>query len=211
MNKGLWWKRGSDLRNNMSFKVGITGGIGSGKTTVCRIFSVLGIPVFDADRETRTLMQTDRGLVAAIKNSFGEQAYDEHGMLDRAYLADLVFRDEAKLNELNSLVHPVAIQAAIDWAESQTAPYTLKEAALLFESGSYRLNDVNILVTAPEEERIRRVMLRDQVSRQQVLDRISKQMPEAQKMELADYVIDNSGQVAVIPQVLALHELFLKL
>lgn len=174
-------------------------------------FQCAGHSCFRCGQESKILMQTDPGLVAAIKNSFGAQAYDEQGMLDRAYLAALVFRDEAKLKELNSLVHPVAIRAAIDWADSQAAPYTLKEAALLFESGSYQYNDVNVLVTAPEEERIRRVMRRDQVSRQQVLDRISKQMPEAKKIELADYVIDNSGQVAVIPQVLALHELFLKL
>lgn len=194
----------------MGLKVGITGGIGSGKTTVCRIFKVLGVPVFDADQETKNLMQNDPNLVSAIKNSFGEQAYDENGVLNRAFLAGQVFKDEAKLKILNELVHPVAIQAAVDWAESQEAPYTLKEAALLFESGSYKLNDVNILVTAPEEERIRRVMQRDQVPRQQVLDRISKQMPEDQKKEMADYVIDNSGEVPLIPQVLALHELFLK-
>lgn len=194
----------------MGLKVGITGGIGSGKTTICRIFKVLGVPVFDADQETKLLMQSDPALVSAIKNSFGSEAYDEQGVLDRAYLAGLVFNNEERLRELNKLVHPVAIQAAIDWANKQEAPYTLKEAALLFESGSYKHNDVNILVTAPEEERIRRVMLRDQVSRQQVLDRISKQMSEEEKLPLADYVIDNSGQVAVIPQVLALHELFLK-
>lgn len=194
----------------MGLKVGITGGIGSGKTTVCRIFKVLGVPVFDADQETKNLMQNDPNLVSAIKKSFGEQAYDENGVLNRAFLAGQVFKDEAKLKILNELVHPVAIQAAVDWAESQEAPYTLKEAALLFESGSYKLNDVNILVTAPEEERIRRVMQRDQVPRQQVLDRISKQMPEDQKKEMADYVIDNSGEVPLIPQVLALHELFLK-
>lgn len=194
----------------MGLKVGITGGIGSGKTTVCRIFKVLGVPVFDADQETKNLMQNDPNLVSAIKKSFGEQAYDENGVLNRAFLAGQVFKDEAKLKILNELVHPVAIQAAVDWAESQEAPYTLKEAALLFESGSNKLNDVNILVTAPEEERIRRVMQRDQVPRQQVLDRISKQMPEDQKKEMADYVIDNSGEVPLIPQVLALHELFLK-
>jgi|SRR5690554_3989996 len=195
----------------MGLKVGITGGIGSGKTTICQTFKVLGVPVFDADQETKILMQTNPELIEGIKRLFGEQAYNEQGVLDRSYLANLVFKDESMLQKLNSLVHPVAIQAAVDWAESQDATYTLKEAALLFESGSYKHNDVNILVTAPEEVRIHRVMQRDKVSREQVLDRISKQMPEEKKLELADFVIDNSGQVAVIPQVLALHERFMGL
>lgn len=195
----------------MGLKVGITGGIGSGKTTVCQIFKALGVPVFDADQETKILMQTHPELVEGIKRLFGEQAYNEQGILDRAFLAGLVFKDGSMLQKLNSLVHPMAIQAAMDWAESQDTAYTLKEAALLFESGSYKHNDINILVTASEEVRIHRVMQRDKVSREQVLDRISKQMPEEKKLELADFVIDNSGQVAVIPQVLALHERFMGL
>jgi len=195
----------------MGLKVGITGGIGSGKTTICQAFKVLGVPVFDADHETKILMQTDPVLVEGIKKLFGEQVYNEQGVLDRAYLASLVFKDESLLQKLNNLVHPVAIQAALDWAESHDAAYTLKEAALLFESGSYKHNDINILVTAPEEVRIHRVMQRDKVSREQVMDRISKQMPEEKKLQLADFVIDNSGQVAVIPQVLALHERFMGL
>ncbi|HLW50480.1 MAG TPA: dephospho-CoA kinase, partial [Sphingobacteriaceae bacterium] len=141
----------------MGLKVGITGGIGSGKTTICQTFKVLGVPVFDADQETKILMQTNPELIEGIKRLFGEQAYNEQGVLDRSYLANLVFKDESMLQKLNSLVHPVAIQAAVDWAESQDATYTLKEAALLFESGSYKHNDVNILVTAPEEVQIHRV------------------------------------------------------
>lgn len=190
--------------------IGITGGIGSGKTTVCRIFSVLGIAVYDADREAKELMNKHAGLRASLIKHFGSQVYNEAGELDRAFLSSAVFQDAAKLDVLNGLVHPVVIQAGIDWMNRQTGPYSVKEAALLFESGSYQANDYNILVFAPVEERIRRVMRRDGMSRQQVQDRINNQMPEDEKMKLADFVIYNDGVQAVIPQVLALHERFIK-
>lgn len=195
----------------MGLKVGVTGGIGSGKTTVCRIFEVLGIPVFSADDQAKQLMQTDVGLVADIKSYFGEDAYHVDGQLNRAYIAERVFNDSEELQKLNSLVHPVVIRAGEEWANKQNTPYTLKEAALLFESGSYQQNDFNILVYAPEEERINRVMARDGVSREQVVARIEKQMPETAKKKLADFVIDNSDDVALIPQVLKLHHHFLSL
>lgn len=198
------------MTHQKRLNIGITGGIGSGKTLICRIFSVLGIAVYDADREAKELMNKDAGLRASLIKHFGPQVYNEAGELDRAFLSASVFQDAAKLDLLNGIVHPVVIQAGIDWMNRQTGSYSVKEAALLFESGSYQANDYNILVFAPVEERIRRVMARDGMSRQQVQDRINNQMPEDEKMKLADFVIYNDGVQAVIPQVLALHERFVK-
>lgn len=198
------------MTHQKRLNIGITGGIGSGKTLICRIFSVLGIAVYDADREAKELMNKDAGLRASLIKHFGPQVYNEAGELDRAFLSASVFQDAAKLDLLNGIVHPVVIQAGIDWMNRQTGSYSVKEAALLFESGSYQANDYNILVFAPVEERIRRVMARDGMSRQQVQDRINNQMPEDEKMKLADFVIYNDGVQAVIPQVLVLHERFVK-
>lgn len=198
------------MTHQKRLNIGITGGIGSGKTLICRIFSVLGIAVYDADREAKELMNKHAGLRASLIKHFGPQVYNEAGELDRAFLSASVFQDAAKLDLLNGIVHPVVIQAGIDWMNRQTGPYSVKEAALLFESGSYQANDYNILVFAPVEERIRRVMARDGMSHQQVQDRINNQMPEDEKMKLADFVIYNDGVQAVIPQVLALHERFVK-
>lgn len=185
-------------------KIGITGGIGSGKTTVCGIFRALGIPVYDADREAKKLMNNHEGLVIAVKEAFGEEAYDTAGQLDRQYLATRVFNDEAALARLNAIVHPVVIQAANDWADAQDAPYTVKEAALLFQSGSYVHNDYNIVVAAPDELRISRVMQRDGATEQQVRARMDKQMAQQDQIEKADDVIWNDGVRALIPQVLEL-------
>jgi len=195
----------------MGLNIGITGGIGSGKSLVCRIFSVLGISVYDADQEAKALMNTHPDLIGALKNAFGDQVYDAEGQLNRAYLAAEVFGDQQKLNRLNSIVHPIVIQAGVEWMNAQAGPYSVKEAALLFESGSHQANDYNILVFAPTEERIRRVMARDRVSKEQVLARMEKQMPEEEKMNLADFVIYNDGTQALIPQVLELHSRFLDL
>lgn len=189
-------------------KVGITGGIGSGKTTVCRIFKALGIPVYDADREAKNLMNTHPDLVNAIKAAFGDEAYDADGMLDRQYLASRVFNDEQALAQLNAIVHPVVIQAANDWAAAQDAPYTVKEAALMFQSGSYVHNDVNVVVAAPDELRIDRVMQRDAVTEQQVRARMDKQWAQDEQIEKADYVIWNDGKRMLIPQVLELDRIF---
>jgi len=192
----------------MPIKVGVTGGIGSGKSVVCRLFRVLGAPVFDADSEAKRLMATDAGLIAAIRSEFGDEAYDDDGTLNRGYLAGKVFNDEQRLEILNGLVHPVAIRAGEVWAGNQDAPYTVKEAALLFESGSFRLNDYTILVTAPEAMRIERVVQRDVVTPEQVRARMRRQWPEEKKARLADFTIVNDGKQAIIPQVLALDRLF---
>ena len=192
----------------MPVKVGITGGIGSGKSTVCKVFRALGVPVFDADSEAKRLMTADADLAAAIRSAFGDGAYRSDGTLDRAYLAGRVFSDEKQLAVLNGLVHPVVIRAGEAWANSQHTPYNLKEAALLFESGSYRQSDYTILVTAPEATRIGRVVQRDGVTPDQVRARMAKQWTDGDKMPLADFVIVNDGKQAIIPQVLELDKLF---
>lgn len=194
----------------MGLKIGITGGIGSGKSYVARVFKALGVPFYDADKEAKLLMNASPQIKKALLQEFGSQVYDTQGRLDRTYLASQVFKDNNKLDRLNAIVHPVVIQHGEDWSLAQTAPYSLKEAALLFESGSYKKLDYTILVMAPEEIRITRVMQRDGVTREEVLDRIRKQMPEGEKQQLADFVIVNDGIAPLLPQILPLHERFLK-
>lgn len=190
-------------------RVGITGGIGSGKSIVAKVFNSLGIPVYNADTAAKRLMQEDPQLVAAIKASFGADAY-ENGLLNRAYLADKVFRNPAQLELLNQLVHPVTIKNAANWMQQQQAPYALKEAALIFESGSQSELDFVIGVSAPKHLRIHRVMQRDGVTREAVIKRMDNQIEESLKMRLCDAVITNDDQQLVVPQVLALHEQLLQ-
>jgi dephospho-CoA kinase len=192
-------------------KIGITGGIGSGKTTVAKVFEILGIPVFYADQVAKTLMHTDKLLIEALKEAFGDQVYS-NGELNRTYLAAIVFDDERKLLTLNQLVHPAVLRAFNNWAAvQQNTPYVLKEAALLFESGSYKLCDKTILVVAPRELKIQRVMERDMIPEEHVLARMNKQFTEDQARLLADFVVINDQTQLLIPQVLHLHEQFLSL
>jgi dephospho-CoA kinase len=190
-------------------RVGITGGIGSGKSMVTGIFSVLGIPVFDADTEAKKLMETDEALRKAISSTFGEAAYQD-GKLNRKYLASVVFNNPYQLELLNALVHPAAIAAADTWALQQDAPYVVKEAALFFEAGSATGIDYMIGVYAPQHIRIKRVMDRDGITRDEVLARMNRQIREEIKMRLCDFVVMNDEQQLVIPQVLKLHERFLQ-
>lgn len=189
-------------------KVGITGGIGSGKTTVCEIFERLGVPVYYADKQAKYLMETDKNLREGIRQLFGEEAFDAENNLNRAYIAGIVFKDEEKLLALNALVHP-AVKADYDSWNAILArkeyPYSLKEAALLVESGSYKDLDKLIVVSAPLADRIKRVMARDNVSEEQVKARIDAQLPDAEKVKLADYVIDNNLIMELVPQVSKVH------
>lgn len=193
----------------MALRIGITGGIGSGKSMVAGIFKVLGIPVFDADSAARDVMNHNVQLRAAIIEKFGEESYRED-TLNRKYLASIVFNDPFRLETLNALVHPFAIAAAEEWAQQQTSPYTLKEAAIFFEAGSAIGFDYMIGVYAPKHLRIQRAMQRDQVTREEVLSRMSKQIDEEIKMRLCDFVIVNDDQHLLIPQVMKLHERFLE-
>lgn len=193
-------------------KIGITGGIGSGKTTVCKVFELLGIPVFYADTVAKSIMLTDSQLKAEIIDAFGSESYFDDGQLNRKYISSLVFKDQEQLNRLNELVHPAVFRSFDRWiAEHDKSPYVLKEAALLFESESYKFCDYTILVSSPEATRIKRVMKRDQVSKEEVLLRIKRQMADEEKLKLATYHLRNDEQKPLIPQILELHEQFLKI
>lgn len=189
----------------MVLKIGLTGGIGSGKSTVAKIFELLEVPVYYADAASKRLYHTDKELMASMKKHFGEDVYTDD-QLDRARLAAIVFNDPQKLELLNSLVHPPTIRDAEEWMLAQTAPYIIKEAALLFESGSVAGLDYVIGVQAPLHLRIKRVMDRDGVSREEVLGRMKRQIDEDIKMRLCDWVVTNDEQQLVLPQVLELDE-----
>jgi dephospho-CoA kinase len=189
-------------------RVGLTGGIGSGKSTVARIFEVLGIPVYDADSASKRLMSESKELKALITIAFGEEAYSG-GILNRKFLAEQVFNNTEKLSLLNSLVHPATKKDAAEWMQQQKAPYAIKEAALIFESGSQKDLDFVIGVKAPLRLRLERTMQRDNVSEAQVRARMNMQMNDEEKLRLCKYVIVNDEQKLLIPQVLALHQKFL--
>ena len=193
-------------------KVGITGNIGSGKTTVSKIFEVLGIPVFYADDEAKNVMVNDAILIDAIKKTFGAQSYFDDGTLNRKHIAAIVFDNDAELAKLNAIVHPATFRAFDNWLPKYTnSPYILKEAALLFESDSFKLCDKTIMVTAPLDMRVKRVILRDGLSEEEILKREANQFTEEKKTGLSDFVIKNDNVELVIPQVLKLHELFLSM
>ncbi len=190
-------------------RIGLTGGIGSGKSTVAAVFEVLGIPVYYADDAAKRLMNEAPSLKAAITKAFGEESYLD-GKLNRTFLASVVFKDKNKSSLLNSIVHPATLADAASWMKAQKSPYCIKEAALIFESGSQAGLDLVIGVSAPLSLRVQRVMHRDHISREDVLARIDKQLDESMKMKLCDFVIRNDEQELLIPQVLALHGKFLK-
>lgn len=184
-------------------RIGLTGGMGSGKSTVAQLFELLGIPVYYADDAAKRLMNTDEELKKAIQSKFGKETY-KNNELDRQYLATVVFNDPDKLNLLNSLVHPVTIRDAEQWFNQQTSPYVIKEAALLFESDAAEKLDYVIGVSAPQSLRIKRVMDRDGVSLEEVMKRLSRQMNEDDKMKQCDFIISNDEKQLIIPQVLEL-------
>ncbi|HMO61744.1 MAG TPA: dephospho-CoA kinase [Ferruginibacter sp.] len=189
-------------------KIGITGGIGSGKSTVAKIFEVLGIPVYYADEASKKLLNQNPELKAKITALFGTAAY-QNNLLNRSYIAGIVFNQPEKLAQLNAIVHPATIKDAETWMAQQSSTYAIKEAALIFESGSQEQLDAVIGVYAPKAVRLQRVMQRDGISREEVLSRMNRQIDENIKMRLCDYVIYNDEQQLVIPQVTALHEKFL--
>ena len=191
-------------------KIGLTGGLGSGKSTVAHIFEVLGIPVYYADAASKRLMNDDEKVKAAVQNAFGKEVYPD-GKLDRKYLSEIVFKDEKKLELLNSIVHPATLLDAAEWLKKQTAHYAIKEAALIFESGSNKALDFVIGIESPLPLRLQRAMKRDNISRESAMARIEKQMNEEKKISLCDFVIINDEQQMVIPQVLELHRKFLKM
>jgi dephospho-CoA kinase len=192
------------------YTVGITGGIGSGKTTIANCFAALGIPVFNADEAAKHILQTSPIVIEKIKQAFGAEIYTHQNLLNKQALAAIVFNNPTKLEQLNTIVHPATIEAAKQFIDSQKAPYVIKEAALLFEAGTAEGLNFIVGVYAPNALRIQRAMHRDGSTREQVLQRMNKQLPETLKMKLCDAVITNDDQQLVIPQILPLHQLFLQ-
>tara|TARA_B100002052_G_scaffold88663_1_gene81559 strand:- start:23342 stop:23935 length:594 start_codon:yes stop_codon:yes gene_type:complete len=188
-------------REKEKIKLGLTGGIGSGKTFVSAIFSKLGIPVFNADDQARKCMSENEALKQDIQNVFGDNVY-HNGLLQNKVLADIVFNNNQKLEELNKLVHPVVRQRFDSWSVEQNSRIIIKEAAILFESNSHVYLDKLICVSAHEESRIERVIKRDNTSREQVLRRIDIQMPQNEKEKLSDFVIINDEVELLLPQII---------
>lgn len=191
-------------------KVGLTGGIGSGKSTVAAIFETLGIPVYYADNEAKRLMIEDPNLIQSITELLGEESYS-NGILNREYIASVVFNEPKKLEQLNQLIHPLTISDSLNWMLQQSTPYAIKEAALIFESHSESHLDVIIGVSAPESLRIKRVMDRDKIDEAAVRQKMSRQISEVEKIKRCDFVVTNDESNLLTPQVIRIHETLIKL
>ena len=188
-------------------KVGITGGIGSGKTIICRIFSLLGIPVFNADIQAKVLMDTEPEVKNILTKRFGSNIYDK-GILNRPLLASVIFGNENELAFVNNLIHPLVRESFKEWCtQYKNRDYVLHEAAILFESGLYKDLDRIILVDAPEDTRIQRVIKRDGSNPESVKARIRRQMPAEQKKGMSDYILNNDGNKLIIPEILRIDNL----
>ena len=186
-------------------QVGITGGIGSGKTSACLVFETLGIPVYYADTQAKQLMNTDSELKTNLKGYFGDDIYRD-GMLDRRRMADIVFNDRIALEKVNSWVHPAVARDFDLWCMKQTTPYVLEESAILFENDLTNRFGKIILVTAPDDIRIKRVCERDNITPEAVRERMANQWPEEKKISLADYLIENDHFHLIMPQVMDIHK-----
>ncbi len=187
-------------------KLGITGGIGSGKTTVCRLFELLGIPVYYADEESKKLLDEDKEVKKQVVGIFGDSILNDAGFIDRKKLAGIVFNNKEQLEKLNSILHPAVGLHFENWLKKQKSPYILKEAAILFESGAFKQVDKVLTVVAPLELKIQRTMKRDGVSKEEVETRIKLQMSDEDKIKRSDFVINNNEQELLISQVLAIHK-----
>lgn len=187
-------------------KIGITGGIGTGKTYVSEVFFSLGIPVFNADVESKRLIRSSDKLKSLLKDSFGDDIYT-NGLLDKKKLASIVFSDKEKLENLNNIIHPIVKQKFIDWCKLQNSSYVIKEAAILFESSSDKGLDAVICVSAPLNIRIDRAVKRDGSSEKEIKIRIENQISQEEKENLSDYIIVNDGVQSLLPQILKIHQL----
>ncbi|HEV7232529.1 MAG TPA: dephospho-CoA kinase [Bacteroidia bacterium] len=192
----------------MALKAGITGGIGSGKSVVCDIFRLLGIPVFNSDREARQILESNPDVVRQVTDIFGPSVYPEPGKPDRKKIASIVFNDKEKLKLLNGIIHPAVSKRFEDWAhENEAADYVLREAAILVESGAHQQMDCIILVCAPDDLRFSRAAKRDDISEEEVRKRSLNQMKQEDLKKYATYTIINDGKELLIPQVLKIHAL----
>lgn len=185
--------------------IGLTGGIGSGKTTVAKMFSALGIPVYIADVEARKLTNNSKIIRRKLIQLLGEKAYSEKG-LNRAFVADKIFNDKELLWAVNEVIHPKVAEHFKKWAQRQKAPYVIKEAAILFENGGYKQCDAVILVTAPKDDRIARVMARDNTTKAEIEQRMDNQWPDKEKQRLAHFVIHNIAMEATRKRVADIHK-----
>ncbi len=190
--------------------IGLTGGIGSGKTTVAEIFKVLGIPIYNSDQRAKYLMNHSPELIAKIKANFGEESY-KNNTLNREYIASVIFHDKTKLQTINNIVHPAVAKDFEQWANKQTtAPYIIKESAILIESGGHQHVDKIIVVTAPTNLRIKRVQQRDNATKKEVEARLNNQMSDKERKTYADYLINNDSKQSLIKQVLIIHKSILE-
>lgn len=189
----------------MAVVVGITGGIGSGKSTICKIFKLLGVSVFEADSAARELIETDITVKTGLKTLFGNDIYTPGGILNRKKLAGIIFKDKDKRDKVNQIVHPEVRKSYYMWLKAHNNhPYLIYEAAILFEGGFNKEMDFNILVTAPEDQRARRVAIRNGISEQSVRDRMKSQWPDERKKELADLIIVNDNKSLILPVIIRL-------
>ncbi|MBP6399070.1 MAG: dephospho-CoA kinase [Saprospiraceae bacterium] len=191
-------------------KVGITGGIGSGKSTVCSIFEMLGVPVYYADDRAKKIMTANKQVKKAIIDVFSKQAYFSNGRINRKFISEIIFQQPEKRNLLNAIVHPAVLEDGRQWNLAQNSAITLKEAALLIQSGSYKEMDYVILVECPLDVRIPRVMKRNKLSKQEVLNRIQSQMSDEEMRKFADFRIQNDGKISLIQQVLKIYRSLLE-
>lgn len=191
-------------------KVGITGGIGSGKTTVCNVFRNLGVPIFNSDLVARELLNTNEALKIQIKRTFDTDMYTAQGVLDRERMANLVFNNRAELEKINKLVHPLVKEEFEEFCyEKNGHSYVVKEAAILFESGAYKELDKVITVFCPKEKRIERIMARDNVTRDRVEKRMRFQYSDDERNNMADFILVNDDTEELLPQIMELHDFFL--
>jgi dephospho-CoA kinase len=194
----------------MAKRLGVTGGIGSGKTTVCRIFRVLGVPVFVADTVARDIMENEPEIRATISQIAGKDLYTT-GTLDRKELARIIFNRPELLRKVNGAVHPAVLKRFGEWADTSTVPYVIMESAILFEAGADALVDRVVTISAPVEERISRVMGRNDLTREEVIRRINNQLEDEEREEQSFYVINNSDNEMIIPEILKIHEDMIRL
>jgi dephospho-CoA kinase len=190
-------------------KVGITGGIGSGKSVVCKIFNQLNVPIYDADFEAKQIIIKSKSVISKIKKAFGEDSYFEDGRLNIQKIASIIFSDKKALEKMNSIVHPAVFQDFEKWSKLQkNCKYVIMESALLIETGYYKQLDKTICVLSPLELRTERIMQRNNISKTEVNDRISSQLSDEEKLKFVDFTIQNDNEDMLMPQVLKLHEKF---
>ena len=187
------------------FNVGITGGIGSGKSTVCDILQAMNYPVYNSDQRAKDLMESDPHIRQSLIDAFGEKVFD-NGILNRSHLAKIIFNDPIKRDQINAIIHPAVRTDFQNWSKQQTTAIVFQESALLFETGGYQLLDFNVLVVAPIEDRIQRVLKRDQTDLEAIQLRMNNQLADEEKIPLADFIIENGQNSVVLPQILLLLE-----